>query len=202
MKRYQKANEGIHAPEDLKEKAARPGARRPYSRWMGAVAAVLAVVLIGGIAMWPRQGNQPMLLSSEGAGQPRIMPEDGETCGPNGVPASYEACALALADVPGMAPYPKDEDFFADVGDGEAAWKKANDAYSEAYDAWSESRKALRSGTDYTGLMDSFIASTSAQFLAGAGEENRICPSATLWKRVSSVYIMILLPVSIPNRTS
>lgn len=183
MKRYQQANEGIHAPEDLKEKAARPGARRPYSRWMGAVAAVLAAAVIGGIAMWPRQGSQPMQLagynepapeSGPDGPQPRIMPANGETCGPNGVPASYETCALALADVPEMAPYPKDEDFFADVGDGEDAWKKASDAYSEAYDAWSESRKALRSGTDYTGLMDSFIASTSAQFLAGAGEENRI----------------------------
>ena len=180
MKRYQQANEGIHAPEDLKEKAARPGARRPYSRWMGAVAAVLVVAVIGGIAMWPGQGGQPMLLSGYNepalengpdGPQPRIMPAD-EAGG--GTPASYETCALALADEPEMAPYPKDEDFFADLGDGEDAWKKASDAYSAAYEAWWESRKALRSGTDYTGVMDGFIGSTSAQFLAGAGEENRI----------------------------
>lgn len=180
MKRYQQANEGIHAPEDLKEKAARPGARRPYSRWMGAVAAVLVVAVIGGIALWPGQGGQPMLLSGYnepalGDGpdgpQPRIMPAD-EAGG--GTPASYETCALALADEPEMAPYPKDEDFYSDLGEEEDAWKKASDAYSKAYDAWWESRKALRSGTDYTGVMDGFIGSTSAQFLAGAGEENRI----------------------------
>lgn len=183
MKRYKQANEGIHAPEELKEKAARPGARRPYSQWMGAVAAVLAVAVIGGIAMWPGWGNQPLELASykgpaedaeSGDLQPRIMPADGETCGSDGVPASYETCALALADVPEMAPYPKDEDFFADVGDGEDAWEKANDAYNKAFDAWSADRKALRSGTDYTGLMDSFISASCAQFLAGAGEENRI----------------------------
>ncbi|MDE7003695.1 MAG: hypothetical protein K2P08_04610 [Oscillospiraceae bacterium] len=189
MKRYKQANEGIHAPEELKERAARPGARRPYSQWMGAVAAVLAVAVIGGIAMWPGQGGQPMQLAgyndpAEGAepsGSPaagpaqfRATPGDGETCGSDGVPASYEIYALALADEPEMAPYPKDEDFYSDLGDGEDAWKKASDAYSKAYDAWSESRKALRSGTDYTGVMDGFITSTSAQFLAEAGEENRI----------------------------
>lgn len=190
MKRYQQANEGIHAPEDLKEKAARPGARRPYSRWMGAVAAVLAVAVIGGIAMWPRQGGQPMKLASyEGAAgdaetgglQPRIMPDGGPEC----APASYESCALSLADEPGMAPYPKDEDFFADVGDGEDAWQKANDAYSAAYEAWWESRKALRSGTDYTGLLDGFISASSAQFLAGAGAENRVYSPINVYMALS-----------------
>ena len=53
MKRYKQANEGIHAPEDVKELAAQPAGKRPYTRWPGAVAAVLAVALIGGIAMWP-----------------------------------------------------------------------------------------------------------------------------------------------------
>ena len=40
MKRYKKANEGIHAPEEVKEKAARPHRRRPYARWTGAVAEI------------------------------------------------------------------------------------------------------------------------------------------------------------------
>ena len=190
MKRYQQANEGIHAPGDLKEKAARPTAGRPYSRWMGAVAAVLAVAAIGGIAMWPGQGGQPMKLASyEGAAgdaetvglQPRIMPDGGPEC----APASYESCALSLADEPGMAPYPKDEDFFADVGDGEDAWQKANDAYSAAYEAWWESRKALRSGTDYTGLLDGFISASSAQFLAGAGAENRVYSPINVYMALS-----------------
>ena len=68
MKRYKQANEGIHAPEDLKEKAARPAGSRSGPRWTGAVAAVLAAALIGGIAMWPGGGNlgEPMLLSASG----------------------------------------------------------------------------------------------------------------------------------------
>ena len=70
MKRYKQANEGIHAPEDLKEKAARPAGSRSVPRWTGAVAAVLAAALIGGIAMWPGGGNfgEPMLLSAGGDG--------------------------------------------------------------------------------------------------------------------------------------
>lgn len=182
MKRYKQANEGIHAPEELKERAARPGARRPYSQWMGAVAAVLAVAVIGGIAMWPGQGGQPMQLAgyndpAEGAepsGSPAAGPAQFRATPGGEADGSYHVYALALADVPEMAPYPKDEDFFADVGDSEDAWQKASDAHSQAYDAWAESRKALRSGTDYTGLMDGFITSTSAQYLAGAGEENRV----------------------------
>ena len=43
MNRYKKANEGIHAPEHVKERAAGPqGRRRGYPRWEGAVAAMLS----------------------------------------------------------------------------------------------------------------------------------------------------------------
>ena len=209
MKRYKQANEGIHAPEDLKEKAARPAGSRSGPRWTGAVAAVLAAALIGGIAMWPGGGNlgEPMLLSASGdspvsdeqppaaeggddgvtlnPAQLRSAPEEGTTCGPNGVPTSYEVHALALADTPETAPFPKDEDFYSDIGDGESAWEKASRAYNEAYDAWSSSRKALRSGTDYTGLLDGFISSTTTQFLSGAGEENRVYSPINVYMALS-----------------
>ena len=46
MNRYKKANEGIHAPEHVKERAAGPqGRRRGYPRWAGAVFAALAAVV-------------------------------------------------------------------------------------------------------------------------------------------------------------
>lgn len=57
MNRYKKANEGIHAPEHVKERAAGlQGRRGGYPRWAGAVAAMLAVVLMGGIALY--SGNR------------------------------------------------------------------------------------------------------------------------------------------------
>ena len=197
MKRYKQANEGIHAPEDVKELAAQPAGKRPYTRWTGAVAAVLAVALIGGIAMWPKQETDPTLaahdapLSDElptGGESPQLRTAPGgdeETCGPNGVPSSYETCALALAGYPEMAPYPRDDDFFSDVGDSDDAWKKASDAHSAAYSAWWDDRDALRSGTDYAGLMDGFLSSSTAQFLTGAGEENRVYSPLNVYMALS-----------------
>ena len=43
MNRYKKANEGIHAPEELKDSVAHRTAkpRQQYSRWVSAAAAVL-----------------------------------------------------------------------------------------------------------------------------------------------------------------
>lgn len=52
MRRYRKANDDIHAPEESKRRAARPGVHR-RAGWIGAVAAVLAVVLAGGLFLWP-----------------------------------------------------------------------------------------------------------------------------------------------------
>lgn len=174
MKRYQKANEGIHAPEEVKEKAVRPAGKRPYTRWAGAVAAVLVVALIGGIAMWPRQAHEPTALSNNGPVGRNI-----------GQPETYSAHALSLAVYPEMHPYPKDEDYFSNMEDSEGAWQKANDAYSEAYGAWWDDRQALRSGTDYTGLMDGFLSASTAQFLAGAGEENRIYSPLNVYMALS-----------------
>ena len=179
MKRYKKANEGIHAPEELKEKAARPAARRPYARWTGAVAAVLAVAILGGIAMWPGK-DQPSADNPNGPA-PFSLGGDSRTAGQPPV-SPY---ALAVADYPEVAPYPRDEDFFSGALDGEDAWEEAGEAYDKAYAAWSHDMKALRSGTDYTGLMDSFISRSTAQFLTDAGEENRVYSPLNVYMALS-----------------
>ncbi len=155
MKRYKKANEGIHAPGELKENAARPAGSRPYARWAGAVAAVLAAAMIGGIAMWPGQ--------SSGGPDPRAM--GGPV--PRNVQAG-QAHALAAAQYPEMAQFPLQEDYFDQNGEGDY------EKYDKAYDAWRESRDALRSGTDYTGLMDDFLTRSTARFLTDAGEGNKV----------------------------
>ena len=53
MERYRKANEDIHAPEELKRGAAAPKAAPRRSRWVGVTAAALAVVVLGGLLLWP-----------------------------------------------------------------------------------------------------------------------------------------------------
>lgn len=64
MNRYQEANEGIHAPEELKKAVCRPGGRkRPL--WAGAVAAVLVVALVAGVIFWP--GGSPLVPSVSAA---------------------------------------------------------------------------------------------------------------------------------------
>ena len=158
MNRYKKANEGIHAPEDVKERAARP-AGRPHARWAGAVAAVLAVALIGGAAV----GSG--LFQAPGPATP-VAELDPQARGIPGSPGG-DAFALAAAVYPEMAPYPREDTFDFNSDEG-------SDAYYAAFTAWRESVSALRSGTDYAGMLDGFLTDSTAQFLAGAGEENRI----------------------------
>ena len=83
MNRYQKANEGIHAPEELKETVVREK-RTSYAKWVSAVAAVLIVAIVAGIVFWP--GNTPV---------------------------AHAAGVIAQAEYPEMAPYPDEEAFAA-----------------------------------------------------------------------------------------
>ena len=142
MNRYKKANEGIHAPEETKERAARPAGKGSRARWMGAVAALLAVVILGGVALWPRHSNATDPLSLDG---PRSIGLD-----PALDPAPMSAAranALAAAVYPEMAPCPVDTDYVAggilDI-----------DRYYDAMAEWWESVDSLSSGRDYAGLLD------------------------------------------------
>ena len=171
MKRYKKANEGIHAPEEVKEKAARSAGKRPYPRWAGAVAAVLAVVLIGGAALWPRQSDEPDPLSLDGPGR---------SIGLIPTPGPMARTVLATAVYPEMAPYPNQEDYGSPFT-GEFDYDK----YDQAYAAWRESREDLRSGTDYAGLLDAFLYTSTAQFLTNAGTENRVYSPLNVWLALS-----------------
>ncbi len=170
MKRYKKANEGIHAPEEVKEKAVRPHRRRPYARWTGAVAAVLAVVVLGGIAM------SPIWPDSADPGQPAPFSMDGRsrTAGP-----AAKGAALAVADYPEMHPYPRQDDYFS------SSTIHSSADYDRDYEAWQADITALRSNADYTGMMDKFLSASTAQFLTGAGEENRICSPLNVYMALS-----------------
>lgn len=174
MNRYKKANEGIHVPEDVKEKAVRPQGRRGgYTRWTGAVAALLAVALIGGIAVY--SGNQPT------AGQPAPFSQDGPGQQGRNVGVPAQATALAAAQYPEIHPYPRQDDYFDSYDYSDKDYKK----YAAAYDAWRADMEALRTGTDYTGLMDGFLSRSTAQFLSGAGAENRIYSPLNVYMALS-----------------
>ena len=170
MKRYKKANEGIHAPEEVKEKAVRPHRRRPYARWTGAVAAVLAVVVLGGIAMSPIWPN------SADPGQPAPFSMDGRsrTAGP-----AAKGAALAVADYPEMHPYPRQDDYFS------SSTIHSSVDYDRDYEAWQADITALRSNADYTGMMDEFLSASTAQFLTGTGEDNRIYSPLNVYMALS-----------------
>ena len=184
MKRYQKANEGVHAPEEAKERAARPDGRPSRARWMGAVAAVLAVVILGGVALWPGRTHDPSPMSLEGpSGPPGRSLDPILTPPPTPVPLPIltgQANSLATAVYPETVPFPKEEDYISPLT-GEFDYDK----YSRAYDAWLESREALASGTDYAGVMDGFLSASTAQFLAGAGAENRIYSPLNVYMALS-----------------
>lgn len=176
MNRYKKANEGIHAPEHVKEKAACPVSRRSRAHWIGTVAAVLAVVLIGSAVLRPEPAGEPVPMSLSGPGAD----------GPGTRTASaLNGCALAVAQYPETVPLPRYEDYFANIPDEEEATNRAWDAYETAYDAWLDSRQALRSGTDYTGMMDGFLTASTAQFLTGAGGENRVYSPLNVYMALS-----------------
>lgn len=177
MNRYKQANEGIHAPEELKKKAARPAQDRPYVRWTQAVAAVLAVAVLGGIAMWPGRSTGPSVDNPEGPAPFSIGGDSRMVEGP-----TAQATALAVAEYPEMHPYPREENFYSGKN---VDWEKASRAYNKAYDAWWEDRDALRSRTDYTGLMDQFLSRSTAQFLTGAGEDNRVYSPLNVYMALS-----------------
>ena len=174
MNRYKKANEGIHAPEEVKEKAVRPAGRPVRARWVGAVAAVLAVAILGGVALWPRQSNpiDPMSLDGpRGVGPNHIL---------NPTPSIYaQATALAAVVYPETVPYPKEEDYTFPTG--ELDWNR----YDAAHRAWRESRDSLRSGTDYAGLLDEILSASTAQILTDAGAENRVYSPLNVWLALS-----------------
>lgn len=170
MKRYKQANEGIHAPEEVKEKAARPAGKHPYARWMGAVAAVLALAIIGGAAM-----RTTIWLDSP---DPAALSNNGLRLGPRSASA-MSAHALATAQYPEMHTYPRQDDYFSDYTTRSSA------AYDRDYKAWSEDMDALRSGTDYTGMMDEFLSASTVQFLTDAGEDNRIYSPLNVYMALS-----------------
>ena len=189
MERYKKASEGIHAPDELKRNVIEtPSAARkrpPKAVWLGAAAAVLAVVLLVGVV--PRLAG----VGRTGAGAPDGAPAPGGMSGgapmsspasgeaPGSAPSSppqagepgagfAEAVPLAVAVYPENTPYPQEEDYRAADG-------SLDDAYFEAINLWWNTtitaRQAQAPAED--GLAP-FCAAALPEFLGNSGGENRV----------------------------
>lgn len=153
--RSRKLYDGITNVDDELVEAAQAKAAprsRPWAKW-AALAACLCLVIAAAIALWPgRAATRPQ------APQPGRQEEPGQH---QGEPAyTQEPVAnflVSKAVYPEMVPYP-----------GEFA-------SDEEYDAWQTSVNAQKSQpSGYKDGLDGFFADSTAQFLSGAGTENRV----------------------------
>lgn len=150
MERYKKANEGIHAPETLKQKAVRFTPKNKCKRtgftphvsrkaWIGAVAAVLAVVILGGIIFWPSNG----ILSG-----------------------SAYASSIVEAQYPDMPQLPQYDPMSSE---------KEHAEYQISLKKWEAdvlSRMDALTSLGGETALDSFNRTVIRQFLSGSGSEN------------------------------
>ncbi len=171
MERYKKANEGIHAPDELKRKVVEtPSAARkrpPRAAWLGAAAAVLAVALLVGLV--PRLDGMksgapaPEAPGGTSGGAPMSGPASGEAPGSDpssppqaGAPgADFRAVPLAAAVYPEAVPYPTSDD-------------------SAAYHAWEADVRARQALAPVEDGLTPFCAAALPEFLGNSGGENRV----------------------------
>lgn len=147
-----KLNEAFnHISDDKLAEAGSAKKRRNY-RWVGAVAALLAVVLTVSL-LFPAPGND----------------------GPSGgflIPVSAEGL-LAEPEYPEMAPYPNETPYYESND-----W----DAFQLEYDAWWNDQKAQRDQpAGYADSLDSYFRSGIPVLLSGSGEENAVCSPLNIY---------------------
>lgn len=169
-----KSDDIYNAVTDLRDDQIQAGeqklrpARPAYFRRLGAIAAVLAVVILAGAVAGPRlvaslRGQDP---AAQNAGQANTDPAgNGWPNSPVGG-GSLTPYSLAQASYPKMAPYPNEMDYEKDG-------RFDSEAYDAARAAWTESRRALSPETDYTVGLDAYLRSVVPALMTGAGEENR-----------------------------
>lgn len=106
-------------------------------RWVRSVAAVLVVAVLGGVIFWP--DSSPLFTS---------------------------AYAVATAQYPKMADYPKSD-------------------FSSGYDAWREDVKAQRRPAGHADGLEEFFTATMQEFLSGAGEGNKLYSPVNVYLALS-----------------
>ncbi|MBQ1409898.1 MAG: hypothetical protein IIY94_01285 [Oscillospiraceae bacterium] len=194
-----KSEDIYNAVTELRDDSVRAGERKlrrskpSFMRRFGALAAVLAVVIIAGVVARPwlsstlgGQTEQMGIASAEPNGaqlahmdyEPvatNLEPTEEEPNGtgaanPNVVPtglADWNAFSLARAAYPKMAPYPLND-----------PWHENQ----EAWDAWWEDYCALHpSDADYDRGMDDYLRASVPMLLSGTGEDNCVASPLNIY---------------------
>lgn len=128
--------------DDLIEGAARK--RRTRRRWTSALAAMLALAVLLGVALRPDAGSSGM---------------------------SASAFALAEAEYPEMPPYPSEEEYIDPIS-GEWDDKRFEEVYEPWWE--SQLARWRNLPEDYGAGLEDFFAAGIRQFLTGGAGENRV----------------------------
>ena len=183
MERYKKANEGIHAPDELKKKAAEDPAasgRTPKAAWLGAAAAILVVALLVGVV--PRLTG----VGRTGAGAPEAAagaPAPGENGSggdpaPGGASVGEPAVGAPQAGAPGAAPGADGPSQGEAVPLAAAVYPEAvpypDPGDSAAFEAWWEDVRGRQALAPEDDGMAPFCAAALPEFLGNSNGENRV----------------------------
>ncbi len=205
MHRYKKAVDGIHVPDELKQKVlqqaeqtAKPaksikGTASGYRLWRWqpvAVAACLVVLLVGGAIGLIRglQDSQSANPETNNAPPPPVAasneaPSNMPTSAPQGdssndvETAPYTAVALNTVSYPTMVQHPNKADYSDD--------QTGYDAYLEDLHTWQENIEELSSGQDYTEPLSGFLFSTTQEFLSQTEGQNTVYSPLNLYMALS-----------------
>lgn len=155
--------------------------KRRIPRWIGAVAAALAVVILtGAIAVPMLSGDPPQAPAMEGT----IPPTRPIATAPN-VPAAPEGYYLqyltASPVYPQMAPYPDQQDFWAD-GDPVSSLDEKYQQFDLAYDAWRQShREQYDQPSGYADSAEAFFQEVTQVLLSDQGSGNAACSPVNVY---------------------
>ena len=146
--------------EDLLERSEQAKNRHHRPRWLGTVAAALAIVILGGLAFRP--GNQSADFAAPQTAMEEINMADQAADAPMMEACAVEGTVLPLASplYPDRVSYPKstDKDFEA------------------AYDLWREDLKNnIHLDSQAAASMEAYFRSSIRAFLHGDPGENRVC---------------------------
>lgn len=175
-----KAEDIFNAVTELRDEQILEGEQRPAvskpkrNHRLGALAAVLALVMLAGVLLLPRfSGGRAASPSDTEQGERRTeqtrlqteetseQPTEETWSGSFGVSPQLSNYSLAAASYPRMAPYP-------------TAMDRADADYDAAWKTWRGRRLLLRPSEDYVQGVDAYLREAIPVLLDGAAGENRV----------------------------
>lgn len=209
MHRYKKAVDGIHAPDELKQKVLQKANEAGPShktvkgtvsgyrlhRWQTvAIAACLAVLLVGGaigLIRGPQTGNTQSTSADPGYNNapPPAVANNEQTAGaptlePQDANNTDNCSAPPYTATPlNTVQYPAMAQYpdAADYTQDEPGYN----AYKESLDIWRDNVEELSSGLDYSEPLSGFLSRTAQEFLTQTNGQNTIYSPLNLYMALS-----------------